>query len=131
MSQINPHEIIDRGILKVVKFSKTQQVGIDLTSFKTTAIRTGESLNVELNEIIKLPSDIYAMLYGRSSFNRKGVLIRGSVYDPGYEGQVGCTIYNLSGKALIIEEGERICQMVFFEADSAADYEGQYQGEGL
>lgn len=131
MSQINPNKIVETGVLKMSPYSKIQQVGIDLSVSKAIFIPKGESLNVLLNEIVKLPSNIYAMLYGRSSFNRKGILIRGSVYDPGYEGQVGCTIYNMSPSNLFLEKDERICQMMFFSADAASSYEGQYQGEHL
>ena len=42
----------------------------------------------------------------------------------GFVGQVGCAIYNLSGGLVEIERGERIGQMVFFEADPASEYDG-------
>jgi len=86
---------------------------------------------VLLNAEVHLPEDIFALFIHRSSFNRRGVLITGSVYDPCYEGVVGCTIYNLSGKSIIIPKNERIGQMIFYRANSASNYKGQYQGEGL
>ena len=131
MHQINPQTIVTSGILAKADLTKIQQVGVDLTVQSPIFVPHGRAVNVLLNETVFLPKNIYAMLYGRSSFNRKGVLIRGSVYDPGYRGQIGCTIYNMSGENLFIEENERICQMMFFEADPAAEYQGQYQGEYL
>ena len=131
MSQINPKEIIEKKILKPHEFTQIQQVGIDLTLKEMTTIEHGEAVNVLLNEIVRLPLDIFATFTHRSSFNRRGVLITGSIYDPGYEGQIGCTIYNLSGKALMIQKDERIGQMVFFKASAASEYNGQYQREYL
>lgn len=129
--QINPKEVIEKGILIPAECTQVQQVGIDLTIKGSVAIQHGQSLNVLLNEIVKLPKDVFATFTHRSSFNRKGVLITGSIYDPGYEGQVGCTIYNLSGMELGIQDCERIGQMLFFKADPASEYNGQYQGEHL
>lgn len=129
--QLNPNHIINRKILEPGEFTKVQQVGIDLTMKEEIVVHHGEARNVLLNEIVKLPDTVYSMLYGRSSYNRRGVLIRGSVYDPGYEGQVGCTIYNMSGESLVFPKNERVCQMVFYQADPASKYSGQYQGEHL
>ena len=80
--QFNPQGIVDNKILETCKFTEVQQVGIDLTISKDTIIKHGDSTNVLLNEKVHLSKDMFAMLYGRSSYNRRGVLIRGSVYDP-------------------------------------------------
>ena len=131
MSQLNPQVILDNKILIPCEFTKVQQVGIDLTINEDVTIKHGCSFNALLNETVKLPKDIYAQFYHRSSFNRKGILITGSIYDPNYEGVVGCTIYNLSGDVIEIKKNKRIGQMVFYKADAASEYNGQYQSEHL
>lgn len=131
MSQINPNYIIENKILIPVEQTKVQQVGIDLTISETVLIQHGYSINVLLNEVVYLPQGVFATFTHRSSYNRKGILITGSIYDPGYQGQIGCTIYNLSGKHISIEKNERIGQMIFFKADPASSYNGQYQREHL
>lgn len=133
MSQINPQEVVDKGILipAIGAECKVQQVGIDLTIQEGLVLQHGQSKNVLLNEIVNLPADVFATFIQRSTFNRKGVIILGSIYDPGYNGQIGCTVYNLSGEELYIEPGERIGQMVFYKAESASSYNGKYQGEHL
>lgn len=131
MSQINPKNIIEQKILIPCEYTQIQQVGIDLTLKYRVVLSHGKSFNVLLNEIVKLPDNIFATFTHRSSYNRRGILITGSIYDCGYEGVVGCTIYNLSGEVLIIEPNERIGQMVFFKADPASSYNGQYQSEHL
>ncbi len=129
MSQINPQLIIDKEYILSCEFTKVQQVGIDLTLSEEVKLKHGESKNVLLNEKIRLPIHIFSTFTHRSTYNRQGILITGSIYDPGYSGQVGCTIYNLSGGDLEIDINERIGQMVFFEADAASEYDGQYQNE--
>lgn len=131
MCQINPKSIVESGVLKICEHSLISQVGVDLSLSQSVLLAHGQSMNVLLNEEVHLPDDIFATFTHRSSFNRKGVLVTGSIYDPGYKGQVGCTIYNLSGSHLSIPINERVGQMVFFRADAASKYEGQYQGEGL
>ena len=129
--QINPNKIVESGILTVCEYTEVQQVGVDLTTSEIVELEHGKSYNVLLNETVALPTDIFATFTHRSSYNRKGILITGSIYDPGYEGQVGCTIYNLSGERLVIPQNTRIGQMVFFKADPASSYNGQWQGEHL
>lgn len=131
MSQINPREILNEGILSPSEYTEMQQVGIDLTLQEAIKIRHGQSYNALLNERVYLPENIFAIFIHRSSYNRMGVLITGSVYDPGYRGVVGCTLYNLSGETIEIAKNERIGQMIFFEAASAFKYNGQWQGEHL
>lgn len=129
--QLNPKTIIENEILIPCRHTEVQQVGIDLTIKNNVGIMHGHSLNVLLNETVHLPKDMFATFTHRSSYNRKGVLITGSIYDPGYEGVVGCTIYNLSGEVIKINANERIGQMLFFKADPASEYKGQWQGEHL
>lgn len=131
MCQINPQEILDRKIIIACEFTKVAQVGTDLTVSEDVVLPHGQSKNVLLNEEIHLPSDMYATFTHRSSYNRKGVLITGSIYDPSYQGKIGCTIYNLSGSQLVISKNERIGQMLCFRADAATQYQGQYNHEGL
>ena len=129
--QINPQFILDKKVLKTCEYTKCQQVGIDLTISQELILKNNQSANVLLNEEVHLPDDIYSQFYHRSSFNRKGVLITGSIYDPGYAGRVGCTIYNMSGDALHIDKNERIGQMVFYAAEAASKYNGQYNNEHI
>lgn len=129
--QINPSDVLDKQVLVNLGVGQIQQVGIDLTIKETVVIPHSRAFNVDLEQIVNLPNDMFALFYGRSSFNRRGILIRGSVYDPGYKGVCGCTIYNMSGETLTIQKQERVGQMLFFKASSAAEYNGQFQNEKL
>lgn len=129
MSQINPRQAIEQDIIQVGPFSEVQQVGIDLTISQSITIEHGRCFNVLFNETIALPKDVFATIHQRSSYSRKGVFITTGIYDPGYTGSLGCTIYNMSGGTINIEVNTRIAQIVCFEADAASEYNGQYQNK--
>jgi len=127
--QINPRTILDRGIIKYCETTKVQQVGVDLSIGQDFVVKVGESKNINFRESIKLPDNMYALFYVRSSWSRKGVFVSSGVYDSGYEGTIGCTIYNMSGEDVQFTEGDRIGQMICYLADAASSYNGQFQGK--
>ena len=129
--QINPQAILDENILKPCEYTKCQQVGIDLSTSEEVEIEHGKSVNILLNEEVYLPGDIFMIFQQRSTYSRMGVFITTGVYDPGFEGACGCTIYNLSGSTILIPANERIGQALFFKADAASTYDGKWQGLGL
>lgn len=66
-------------------------------------------------ESIKVPKDLMAILYPRSSTNRKGLsLDLTGIIDSGYEGQLTLPIRNNThSQAIRLYPGERLCQIVF------------------
>lgn len=127
--QINPKEIAERGIVKMSEYAQIQQVGIDLSLSEDVDLQSGQSVNILLNETIALPDDIYADFKQRSSYSRKGIFVTTGIYDPGYEGSLGCSIYNMSGTPVHIDKNERIGQLLCYKADAASSYDGQWQGQ--
>lgn len=105
------------------KVSEVQPDKHDFFHFKR-----GHAYGLECFEIIKIPDGMCAILYGRSSLNRNGILVRGSLYDAGFNGVIGCTLY--AGVDCSIRKKTRIAQIIFFEADSSGTYDGQYQTSG-
>lgn len=79
---------------------------------------------------VTLPNDLSAMVSGRSSWGRKGLLIHATAgwVDASFSGQVTLEIFNLSTEEIRIQPGERIGQLVFFEMSSPAE-EGYNQKE--
>lgn len=76
-----------------------------------------EYILVATFESIKLPTDIMAVLYPRSSTNRKGMsLDLTGIIDAGYEGQLILPIRNNTlSQTVRLYPGERLCQIVFEE----------------
>ncbi len=76
-----------------------------------------EYVLVSTFETIKVPNDIMAILYPRSSVNRKGLSVDlTGIIDSGYEGPLTLPIRNNTRSQVIrLHPGERFCQVVFEE----------------
>lgn len=74
-----------------------------------------EYILVTTLEEIKLPDDLMAVLYPRSSVNRKGLSVDlTGIIDAGYEGPLTLPIRNnTTSQTIRLHPGERICQVVF------------------
>jgi len=134
--QINPKEVVEKGYLKLSPFSKIQQVGIDLSTGERVEIRSRNDYEVvRLNEEFHLPSDVFAILFPRSTMFRNGMIVECGVVEPGYQGRPVVAIYSpildMSRELIILDKGSRVVQAIFFKANSASTYNGSYQGEGL
>ena len=134
--QINPKEVVEKGYLKLSPYSKIQQVGIDLSIEKGVEIRSRNDYEVvRLNEEFHLSSDVFAILFPRSTMFRNGVIVECGVVEPGYRGRPVVAIYSpildMSRELIILDKGSRVVQAIFFKANSASTYNGSYQGEGL
>jgi dCTP deaminase len=82
-----------------------------------------EYVLVSTFETIKIPDDLMAILYPRSSVNRKGLSVDlTGIIDSGYEGPLTLPIRNNTRSQVIqLHPGERICQVVFEELDQAVE----------
>ncbi|QQR82919.1 dCTP deaminase [Candidatus Campbellbacteria bacterium] len=74
-----------------------------------------EHVLVSSFESIKVPDDLMAVLYPRSSTNRKGMSVDlTGIIDAGYEGQLTIPVRNNTRSQVIrLYPGERFCQVVF------------------
>lgn len=124
---LNPQKLIDEGIVIPSEFTKVQQNGVDLSLREELILKPKESKNILLNESVKLPSMLCGELKIRSTYSRKGIFLSSGLWDSGFEGNLGCTLYNLGNEIIIIPKNERICQIVCYEAESANLYNGKYQ----
>lgn len=125
--QINPKRVIERGIVQQVKNQdeQVQQVGIDLTLAQDVTLKPLSFANVEVQEKFNM-QDTFGLIVIRSSFSRKGIFTTSGVYDPGFNGRGGVSIYNMGDKVVHMMQGERIGQMIIFKADPASMYNGFY-----
>ena len=95
-------------------------------------LRAGKAYAATLDQGLEnLPDNMTAMVVQRSSLNRNGCIVMGSIYDPGYGCEnLGCTIYPTED--IYIESHARICQITIQgnqPVDAEALYDGQYKGE--
>lgn len=132
-----------------------QQIGLDVRAFEIMAIRGGAIIGKHTKQLPQylplhvnrdnrwvLKPGVYALecieecsipvgyegkLIHRSTLNRSGCFITGSVYDPGYNGIIAGTMYvhNL----IEIEFGARVAQFQMQEVLKGEAYNGDYQDQ--
>nr|AIA14962.1 Formyl transferase, C-terminal domain protein [uncultured bacterium] len=75
----------------------------------------GEHILVSSLETITVPDNLMAVMYPRSSTNRKGISVDlTGIIDSGYEGQLVIPIRNNTNSQTVrLYPGERFCQVVF------------------
>jgi dCTP deaminase len=95
---------------------------IELEEGQYFELLPGEHVSVSSLESVKIPSDIMAVLYPRSSVSRRGLAVDlTGIVDAGYEGQLIIPIKNNTAHQVIrIYPGERFCQLVFQQLVSPA-----------
>lgn len=83
-------------------------------------------------ETVSLPDDVAAQLTGRSTIGRLGVIVHKTAgwIDPGFSGSVTLELYNHADRAVPLDVGQRVAQLVFFELSSpSSGYDGKYQNQ--
>ena len=90
---------------------------IELEQGQSFDLLPQEYVLVSTFETIKVPNDLMAVLYPRSSVNRKGLSVDlTGIIDSGYEGPLTLPIRNNTNSQVIqLHPGDRICQIVFEE----------------
>jgi deoxycytidine triphosphate deaminase len=123
---INFKEIPIVGIKDSYKPSPILLEPVAITSYsKGFVFKKGNVYTAESDFFVTVPEGMCASVIGRSTFNRQGLLIRSSLYDSGFNGNVGFTIYCFNN--FKVEKGARIGQIVFTQAENSSLYSGQYQ----
>ena len=123
--QINPMIVMSKGIIKKVTDEHIQQVGIDLSIAKTIQILPKSFANVAVEQEFNM-QDCFGIVTQRSSYSRKGIFVTSGVYDTGFIGQGGFTIYNMTNDLIQLDAGTRVAQMIVYEANPASKYDGHY-----
>lgn len=89
---------------------------------------------VSTMERVRMPRDICAQLWMRTTWIRRGCIGAFGKIDAGFEGTLTLGAYNASDDPVELPIGERFCQMVFetLNSETAEDYaarSGHYQGQ--
>ncbi len=107
-----------RESLDITHFNKANNEFFDVVELEKGQffdLLPQEHILVSTLESIKVPNNLMAVLYPRSSTNRKGLsLDLTGIIDSGYEGQLTLPIRNNThSQAVRLFPGERLCQIVF------------------
>lgn len=96
------------------KIDVTRRVEIPQDGF---VLHPGEFILGSTVETLKIPNNLAAILEGKSSLGRIGLVVHATAgfVDPGYEGQLTFDMFNISRLPIRIYEGMKIAQLVFME----------------
>lgn len=114
--------------------------GADLRASATTTIKGGRISVIGTGVRVAVPPGFVGILAGRSglSINRGVALANGiGVIDSGYRGELKVGLVNHNGHEVVIEEGERIAQLLIMPVMHATfaqvdmeEYANTERGEG-
>lgn len=117
-------KILQAETARVSESGKKMRVLDDVHLFEEGwSLEYGRVYDGTSNMYVDLPEGIAAIIYTRSTLARNGVFLMSGLYDSGYRGHVGFTIYPIGG-GIIIAPGTRVGQIAFVAAESATMYAG-------
>jgi len=110
-------EIINRSKHPLPKYETILSAGIDLYANieESIVLKPMQRALVKTGLFIALPDNYEAQIRPRSGLSyKKGITVLNSpgTIDADYRGEIGVILINLSEENFIVEDGERIAQMV-------------------
>ena len=110
-------EIINRSKYPLPKYESSLSAGMDLYANinESISLKPMQRALVKTGLFIALPDNYEAQIRPRSGLAyKKGITVLNSpgTIDADYRGEVGVLLVNLSDQEFLIEDGERIAQMV-------------------
>ncbi|NVO08568.1 MAG: dUTP diphosphatase [Bacteroidales bacterium] len=111
-------KIINKSKHENPNYSTRYSAGLDLRANLNESIilKPFERVLVKTGLFIEIPVGYEAQIRPRSGLAlKKGLTVLNSpgTIDSDYRGEIGVILINLSQEEVIIEDGERICQMIF------------------
>lgn len=110
-------KIVNKSKHPLPNYETNQSAGMDLRANleKAITLKPLERTLVKTGLFMELPKGYEAQVRPRSGLAyKKGVTVLNSpgTIDADYRGEIGVILINLSGEEFIIEDGERVAQMV-------------------
>ena len=87
--------------------------GYDLVGIESVVLKPKEATLVRTGVCLSAPQGYYYTLEGRSSLWSKGIVPNRGIIDTGYTGEIWVSLVNWNDFAYLIEEGDRIAQLLF------------------
>lgn len=111
--RVNFERLSGSAIDPVRKFKS--DAGWDLFSIREVTIlpRTHQYIPVGIRLIMPLDCDTFAWNATPSSMAKRGLTVLGGIIDPGYGGDCGPVLYNLSNTSQLIHAGDKVSQLIF------------------
>lgn len=110
------------------RYGSADAAGADLCSIERVEVAPGETVLVHTGLSMELPRGYGGFIFARSGLATKRGLAPANkvgVIDADYRGEVLVALYNQSGVPQVVEQGERIAQLVLLPAPQAAFFEAE------
>jgi len=101
------------SLAKLPVRGSTQAAGYDVFSMKSCQLEPQMITEIPLDITIQLPPGTYVQILPRSGLAQKGISIYAGIIDPDYRGNIIVLLHNSSSKALPVQQGDRIAQIIF------------------
>ncbi|MDX9694690.1 MAG: dUTP diphosphatase [Bacteroidales bacterium] len=110
-------KIVNKSNNPLPEYGTEHAAGMDLRAFlkETVTLKPLERALIPTGLYIELPIGFEAQIRPRSGLAfKKGITVLNTpgTIDADYRGEIGIILINISNSDVIIENGERICQMV-------------------
>ena len=117
-------QVINKGHQQLPAYATLQSAGMDLRANleASVVLRPMERKLIKTGRFIALPEGFEAQVRPRSGLALKHgitVLNTPGTIDADYRGEIGVVLINLSQEDFVIEDGERIAQMVIARHEQA------------
>ena len=103
--------MLDNGAYAPERAHKAD-AGLDLKSPTYIKVKAGEAVVIDTGVHVQIPEGYVGMLKSKSGLNVKYSLQGEGVIDSGYTGSIVAKIYHHGKKDILIEEGDKIIQLV-------------------
>ena len=117
-------KVVNKSKHKLPQYSTQASAGMDIRANleKPITLRPFERKIIKTGVYIQLPTGYEAQIRPRSGLAlKKGITVLNSpgTIDADYRGEIGVILVNLSSENFVIEDGERIAQMVIAKHEQA------------
>lgn len=108
--------IIAGNVGNISKPALPGDVGFNLHIADGVWLEDGEQAWLATEVRVKCPDGTYARIVGRSSSNRRKLIVREGTIDNGFTGELFVCVKNASGIPQRLEAGDAIAQLIFAPA---------------
>jgi dUTP pyrophosphatase len=118
-------KIVNRSKHDLPSYSTDHAAGMDIRANLAEPVTLGnlERKLIPTGLFIELPVGFEAQIRPRSGMAlKKGITVLNTpgTIDADYRGEIGIIVINLSGGDVVIDDGERICQMIISRHETVA-----------
>jgi dUTP pyrophosphatase len=100
---------------KIPEYAHDGDAGMDLVSLEQKYLKPNEVYVFKLGFSLWLPDRMEGQVRSRSGNSINGLVVANApgTVDPGFEGEVGAIMRNISDIPIVVQKGSKIAQMVF------------------